>query len=375
MRALTEQWKAMSEPTFVGRDAELRALVEALERPGSVAELVAHPGMGKTSLLKKLAIASTAKFNGVIEYFVGSPQYPLSEALEVITDRFRTTSGHSLLIIDEADYLDPGPTLEAINRLGTGPWIFSTVLAGREDRGLGTPIRLLPFNAASFADLLRTTFGQGLDQATIDRLWTATQGNPLLARILSEQWRSGNVADISALTELLHPWQIPGLVDVDGRPLRAGGPEERRIITDVRLVSDAFLRQAAHDPRLVFEMPPRRFEELVAELLERRGYTVTLTPATRDGGKDMYAAKRDDIGSFLYIVECKRHAPDRPVGVGVVRALHGVAQHERVNAAMVMTTSYFSAPARELAADLRYQMSLKDYFDLRHWLDGYRSRS
>jgi restriction system protein len=157
--------------------------------------------------------------------------------------------------------------------------------------------------------------------------------------------------------------------------LRAGGPEERRIITDVRLVSDAFLRQAADDPRLVFEMPPRRFEELVAELLERRGYTVTLTPATRDGGKDMYAAKRDDIGSFLYIVECKRHAPDRPVGVGVVRALHGVAQHERVNAAMVMTTSYFSAPARELAADLRYQMSLKDYFDLRHWLDGYRSRS
>jgi restriction system protein len=365
----------MSEPTFVGRDAELRALVEALERPGSVAELVALPGMGKTSLLKKLAIASTAKFNGVIEYFVGSPQYPLAEALEVITDRLRTTSGHSLLIIDEADYLDPGPTLEAINRLGTGPWIFSTVLAGRQHRGLGTLIRLLPFNAASFADLLRTTFGQGLDQATIDRLWTATQGNPLLARILSEQWRSRNVTDISALAELLHPWQIPGLVDVDGRPLRAGGPEERRIITDVRLVSDAFLRQAADDPRLVFEMPPRRFEELVAELLERRGYAVTLTPATRDGGKDMYAAKRDDIGSFLYIVECKRHAPDRPVGVGVVRALHGVAQHERVNAAMVMTTSYFSAPARELAADLRYQMSLKDYFDLRHWLGGYRSRS
>jgi restriction system protein len=256
MRALTEHWKAISESTFVGRDAELRALVEALERPGSVAELVAHPGMGKTSLLKKLAIDSTAKFNGVIEYFVGSRHYPLSEALEVITDRFRTTSGHSLLIIDEADDLDPGPTLEAINRLGTGPWIFSTVLAGRQDRGLGTPVRLLPFNAASFADFLRT-FGQGLDQVTIDRLWTATQGNPLLARILSEQWRSGKVTNISALAELLHPWQIPGLVDIEGRPLRAGGPEERRIITDVRLVSDAFLRQAADDPRLVFEMPAR----------------------------------------------------------------------------------------------------------------------
>jgi len=36
--------------------------------------------------------------------------------------------------------------------------------------------------------------------------------------------------------------------------------------------------------------------------LERHGYTVTLTPQTRDGGKDMYAARRDDVGSFLYVV-------------------------------------------------------------------------
>jgi len=135
------------------------------------------------------------------------------------------------------------------------------------------------------------------------------------------------------------------------------------------------LREISVDPRMVFNMPPRRFEELVAELLERSGYTVTLTPQTRDGGKDMYSAKHDEFGSFLYIVECKRQAPDRPVGVGVVRALHGVAQHERVNAAMVMTTSYFSGPARAFVEDLRYQVSLKDYFDLRFWLDRHRDKS
>jgi restriction system protein len=56
----------------------------------------------------------------------------------------------------------------------------------------------------------------------------------------------------------------------------------------------------------------------------------------------------------------------------VVRALHGVAQHERATAAMVMTTSYFTEPAREFAEDLRYQIALNDYFDLRHWLDQYR---
>jgi len=65
-------------------------------------------------------------------------------------------------------------------------------------------------------------------------------------------------------------------------------------------------------------------------------------------------------------------APARPVGVGVVRALHRVAQSEQVTAAMVMTTFYFSAPAREFAEDLHYQISLNNYFHLRLWLDRYR---
>jgi restriction system protein len=85
----------------------------------------------------------------------------------------------------------------------------------------------------------------------------------------------------------------------------------------------------------------------------------------------MYAARRDQFGSFLYVVECKRQAPDRPVGVGIVRSLYGVAQHERATAAMVTTTSYFSRPAREFAEKLKYQIALNDYFDLRHWLEQY----
>lgn len=372
-RALEHQWEAMSPPAFVGRDAELRTLFEALKPPGSIVELVAQIGMGKTALLKKFASDNAATFDGAIEYFVTSPAFKLVDAVTVIAERFRAASGHSLLIIDEADLVEPRETLEGIKQLEVGPWRFSTVLAIHRELGLGTSIRLQPLNVDSFIAFLGKVFDGKLDLETMKNLWAATGGNPSLARVLEDQWRAGHVPDVAALAGLLSPWHAPGLVGADGRPLRPGSERERRIITDVRVVSDALLRQVADDPRLMFEMPPRRFEELVAELLERHGYTVTLTPQTRDGGKDMYAARRDDVGSFLYVVECKRHAPDRPVGVGVVRALHGVAQHERVNAAMVMTTSYFTAPAREYASDLRYQISLKDYLDLRHWLDRYRS--
>jgi hypothetical protein len=52
----------------------------------------------------------------------------------------------------------------------------------------------------------------------------------------------------------------------------------------------------------------------------------------------------------------------------VVSIVHGVAQHERANGAVVLTTSFFSEPARRFAHDLKGQMSLKDFVDLQVWL-------
>ena len=137
---------------------------------------------------------------------------------------------------------------------------------------------------------------RALDATGMERLWKATRGNLLLARLLSEFWRSGKTRDHAMLAGLLAPWRSSGLLGPDGRPLRPGGDEEHRIITDVREISDALLRQVSENPLLLYEMPPRRFEELVAELLERAGYTVTLTPQTRDGGKDMHAARNGQPG-------------------------------------------------------------------------------
>ena len=89
-----------------------------------------------------------------------------------------------------------------------------------------------------------------------------------------------------------------------------------------------------------------------------RGYDVELTPQTRDGGKDIYAARRDDLGTFLYIVECKRYAPDNPVGVEVIRALHGVADIDRVTAIWRECLQRYGGPylfgAKATVADAMY---------------------
>lgn len=358
---------------FFGRNREHSALRKELEHGASIVEVVGHPGSGKTAFLKHFDRTNTTTFPGGTEWFGGSQDFQLSEAIDAIIDGFRRTSGQHLLIIDDADRLDPGDLIETVNRLGTGPWSFSTVLGTRQPLSHGPVITLGGLDVEDFASYMQFLFADALDDAELRKLCDASQGSPLIGRLLRNAWQHGRIP-LADLASLLLPFEHSGLVDVAGRPLTSDSVASSRIIVDARAINDEFLRRAADDPNFVFTISPRKFEELVAELLSRRGYDVELTPQTRDGGKDIYAARRDDLGTFLYIVECKRYAPDNPVGVEVIRALHGVADIDRVTGAMVVTTSYYSSDARALEAKIKYRMSLKEYFDVRQWLTDLRPK-
>ncbi|RYG98628.1 MAG: restriction endonuclease [Alphaproteobacteria bacterium] len=145
-----------------------------------------------------------------------------------------------------------------------------------------------------------------------------------------------------------------------------------RLLTEDRFrvqpLKQELLERLAGDPKELFSMHPRAFEELVARLMERMGFKVELTKQTRDGGRDVLALKDDGLLQSLYLVECKRYAPDRIVGVDRVRSLYGVLMAERATAGIVVTTSRFTAGAVSFAGELRYQMQLKDYDDLLRWI-------
>jgi hypothetical protein len=130
----------------------------------------------------------------------------------------------------------------------------------------------------------------------------------------------------------------------------------------------AFANRLARHPHEIYSLPPRKFEELIAELLSRDGFDVQLTPPTRDGGRDILAAQRTAVGDHLTLVECKRYAQHRAVDVALVRALLGTVEHERATAGLLVTTSSFTGPARAFAEPVRYRLTLKDYADLTNWL-------
>jgi len=78
--------------------------------------------------------------------------------------------------------------------------------------------------------------------------------------------------------------------------------------------------------------------------------------------------KRISLGTFLYLVECKKYAPSRHVGVELVRRLYGVVELEKATAGIVTTTSYFTKGAKDLQSQLLHHISLKDYVSIQGWL-------
>jgi HJR/Mrr/RecB family endonuclease len=140
---------------------------------------------------------------------------------------------------------------------------------------------------------------------------------------------------------------------------------------DLIIVDDEMIRYFKSHPKEMYSLDPRRFEELVAAILKDLGYSVELTALGADGGVDIFATQKSGIGELLVIVDCKRYAPDKHVGVGIVRALYGISEQIRANMALLATTSFFTQPAKEFQRAVKNRLSLKDYNDLVSWLDSY----
>lgn len=86
------------------------------------------------------------------------------------------------------------------------------------------------------------------------------------------------------------------------------------------------------------------FEQACAELFRSMGFGARLTSNLSDDGVDIEIEK-DGVRA---IVQCK-HWPDRGIGSPVVRDLLGARQDFRVSDAYLLTSGFFSQPAKALA--------------------------
>jgi HJR/Mrr/RecB family endonuclease len=140
-------------------------------------------------------------------------------------------------------------------------------------------------------------------------------------------------------------------------------PEQRVEITrDWQQIA----REVASRQKRLSDLSWRDFEDLVGHILTSFGWSVTPMGYTKDGGIDIIAVRRVEPGLDVnMLVQCKRFAPARKVGVEVVQQLWGVKWQKAFHHAVLATTSAFTRGARRSAS--MWNLELADHHAIFNW--------
>ena len=141
----------------------------------------------------------------------------------------------------------------------------------------------------------------------------------------------------------------------------------------LQLATNELVGYLKRNPKDLTKIQPRQFEEVIAEVLGSFGWRVHLTAATRDGGYDIFAINRDEQADTKtsWLIECKKYAPERKVGVDVVRNLYGINIDVQAANLLIATTSDFTHGVHKLKAS-NYNLTLRDYEGVLEWIRRYR---
>ncbi len=349
---------------FLGRDTELDVLKKAIliDKKKLIA-ISGNNATGKTSLWNIFLQQNKEVFDNKVEIIYGYhyrndfPEISNNIQLVIIEDlSFEFNDSVEQKI---RNYISKYPTKQ-----------FILVGAYKEKLSEFNPsehIHLSSLESKASKRLLLTLVNREIPQKDIDKIIQQTKGNPFLIRLISEHLNSNKYNLTQILSLISENINLKGLI-LNNQSIVDTSPEFKFITNDIKIVNKSILERINFNPNGVYDLSPRQFEELVAELMTKQGYNVDLTKATRDGGKDLIIANHSDIGNFIYYVECKKFAPNRPVGVNLVRELAGTISVDRVTAGLMITSSYFSPDAIQLSEKIKHQMGLVDFVKLKEWI-------
>ena len=152
-------------------------------------------------------------------------------------------------------------------------------------------------------------------------------------------------------------------------PARAG--RDGFDIVHIEPISLEIIDHLARHSEDLYRVSGRFFEKLLAQLLHERGWEVELTPIVADGGIDIVAIRKGGDIAQMMLVQAKRYARYRKVGIAAVRELLHVVDDKKATAGMLVTTSGFTKPALSKQRVYKWRLSLKAHNDVVKWLQEY----
>lgn len=358
-------------------------LINGLDRYHNIL-ILGLTGTGKTTLVHQLIRHTTALADFTVAYFYG---------FDIDLDRtrlieFQNTIGNSerqLLIIDELESIRSTEVMDSVvKRIKEGgKYGAKTILVSRTKHLPSEIISnsyVIDLNESLSEDEIQEFIRLKFPDVNEDKMQKVASAladfdnspRTIQAALQLVEFNNGSVLELRSLLSEELRYKNPLIYSAfEGDRLIL--PETPQIITDLRFVNQSLLQKIKSNPKAIYQISPRQFEELVAEIFEKKGYHVKITQQTRDGGKDLIILENGLLGNFLCYLECKQHIPTNPVGVKVVRELFGTVMADRATAGVVVTSSYFSDDARMFTEKVKHQMDLIDYTKLTSIIDQINS--
>lgn len=122
---------------------------------------------------------------------------------------------------------------------------------------------------------------------------------------------------------------------------------ESIVVAGMRFVAQWIISEIARNPNELYEVEWRILEHVIAQIFEGLGFDVTLTEASKDGGKDLILDCEIGGCPASYIVEIKHWNSGKRVGGGILQRFLRVILSERRSGGLFLSTSGYSGNAFE----------------------------
>ncbi len=136
---------------------------------------------------------------------------------------------------------------------------------------------------------------------------------------------------------------------------------------DIADVYDEIYAHFAKRPDDLYRLHWRDFEILLFRIFQNQGFQAELGPGTGDGGVDIRLLQRDPLGDMMTLVQARKYAPKRKIGLEAVAALHGIATVEGAQKSLFVTTSAYLPVAQGFASRTSGALELAASDDVMRW--------
>lgn len=134
------------------------------------------------------------------------------------------------------------------------------------------------------------------------------------------------------------------------------------------------IEELSKDPGVIYDVEWRDLERIMAQIFEEIGFTVELTEASHDGGKDLIlsclSSRSSETIPLKFYVEIKHWKTK--VGTGPIHKLIEVAEKDAVTGCVFVSTSGFASIVAE-NSEIRKKVRLEDLSDLYTYFQYYQS--